>query len=210
MSWKYVQRNENGQYKTTEGGGGGGGASALTDLDDVNISSQTNGQVLKYNSTSQKWENANESSGGGSVTDVQVDGVSVVNGQGIAEITTPTPMHNYSTTEQVVGTWIDGKPLYEKTLYVQYSDLTVYGSFKGVQIQGTNEKIRNVISACGISASYGNCFLGCTLYGNLNNRSYYYSLNMYYNILVIEVGGYSWEQVAPDICATIQYTKTTD
>ena len=23
--------------------------------------------------------------------------------------------HDYSTTEQVVGTWIDGKPLYEKT-----------------------------------------------------------------------------------------------
>ena len=24
--------------------------------------------------------------------------------------------HNYSTTEQVVGTWINGKPLYEKTI----------------------------------------------------------------------------------------------
>ncbi|MBO4520697.1 MAG: hypothetical protein J5787_05770 [Alphaproteobacteria bacterium] len=25
--------------------------------------------------------------------------------------------HNYSTSEQVVGTWIDGKPVYEKTIY---------------------------------------------------------------------------------------------
>lgn len=24
--------------------------------------------------------------------------------------------HNYSTTEQVIGTWIDGKPLYERVL----------------------------------------------------------------------------------------------
>lgn len=26
--------------------------------------------------------------------------------------------NNYSTTEQVVGTWIDGKPLYQKTIIV--------------------------------------------------------------------------------------------
>ena len=25
--------------------------------------------------------------------------------------------HNYSTTEQIVGTWIDGSPVYEKTIY---------------------------------------------------------------------------------------------
>lgn len=84
MSWKNVQY-ENGKFKT--GSGGGGGASALTDLDDVNISSASNGQVLKYNGTSNKWENANES--GGSVTDVQVDATSVVNGQGVAVLTTP-------------------------------------------------------------------------------------------------------------------------
>lgn len=28
----------------------------------------------------------------------------------------PSPTHAYSTTEQVVGTWIDGKPVYEKTI----------------------------------------------------------------------------------------------
>ena len=49
-------------------GGGGGGATALTDLVDVDISSPSNGQVLKYNSTTGKWENANESGGGGTGT----------------------------------------------------------------------------------------------------------------------------------------------
>ena len=44
-----------------ETGGGGGGASALAELSDVNISSPTNGQVLKYNSTTQKWENGTDS-----------------------------------------------------------------------------------------------------------------------------------------------------
>ena len=34
-----------------------GGASDLSDLDDVAISSVTNDQILRYNSTSEKWEN---------------------------------------------------------------------------------------------------------------------------------------------------------
>ena len=29
--------------------------------------------------------------------------------------------HNYSTDEQIVGTWIDGSTVYEKTLYKQYA-----------------------------------------------------------------------------------------
>ena len=49
-------------------GGGGGGATALTDLVDVSINSPSNGQVLKYNSSTGKWENANESGGGGTGT----------------------------------------------------------------------------------------------------------------------------------------------
>ena len=38
---------------------------ALADLTDVSLGTPTNGQVLKYNSSSAKWENANESGGGG-------------------------------------------------------------------------------------------------------------------------------------------------
>ena len=63
MAWKNVQY-ENGKYQTASGGGGGG-ASNLSDLDDTNISSPTNGQVLKYNGTSSKWENASGGGGGG-------------------------------------------------------------------------------------------------------------------------------------------------
>lgn len=40
----------------------------LNDLGDVNITQVVNGQVLKYNSTTQKWENSNESGGSGGLT----------------------------------------------------------------------------------------------------------------------------------------------
>lgn len=115
MAWKNVQY-ENGKFRTNEGGGGGG-SSTLAGLDDVNMSSPANGQVLKYNNTTNKWENANESGGGGTVTDVTVDGTSVVNQQGVAEIPAiPDGLHHYSTTEHIIATWIDGKPVYECVL----------------------------------------------------------------------------------------------
>lgn len=44
-------------------GGGGGGATSLATLSDVNLSSPTNGQVLKYNGTD--WINGTDNTGGG-------------------------------------------------------------------------------------------------------------------------------------------------
>lgn len=38
-------------------GGGSGGASSLEDLSDINISNPINGQIIKYNGSSEKWEN---------------------------------------------------------------------------------------------------------------------------------------------------------
>lgn len=69
-----------------------GSGQSLDALNDVDIDTQTltNGQGIVYDATSQKWKNGSVSGGG----------------------------HTYSTTEQVVGTWIDGSPVYEKTQYI--------------------------------------------------------------------------------------------
>lgn len=97
--WKNVQYKD-GKMRTSEGGGGGGGASNFADLDDVSFSNLQNGQVAKYNSTTQKWENANESGGG----------------------------HTYSTAEQDTGDiWIDGKHIYEKAF--NYSGRLANGNY---------------------------------------------------------------------------------
>lgn len=46
-------------WKTISGSGGSSGPTNLSDLEDIGLSSLTNGQILKYNSTTQKWENTN-------------------------------------------------------------------------------------------------------------------------------------------------------
>lgn len=56
--------------KWREYSSGGSGASSLSDLTDTAISSPSNGQALRYNETSGKWENADISEGGNAWTDV--------------------------------------------------------------------------------------------------------------------------------------------
>lgn len=51
-------------------GGSGGGSVSVADLTDVELTSLSNNQILKYDSSSQKWVNAAESGGGSSWTDV--------------------------------------------------------------------------------------------------------------------------------------------
>ena len=95
MAWKYVQRNdETGAYRTTSSGGGG--SSNLADLEDVDLNNLEDGQIIKWDATNEKFVNANESGGSSS--------------------------HTYSTTPQPVGTYIDGKTVYEKTYDATISD----------------------------------------------------------------------------------------
>lgn len=61
----------------------------ITDLDDVYVTDIANGQVLAWNSTTEEFENVNQSAGGEVV---------------------------YSLDEKIIGKWIDGSDLYEKTI----------------------------------------------------------------------------------------------
>jgi hypothetical protein len=175
MSWKNVQY-KNGKYKTSEGGGG---ASNFAELDDVSFSNLQNGQVPKYNSTTQKWENANESGGG----------------------------HTYSTTEQVVSTWIDGKPVYEKTI----TGTTIAGG----QNTYVNHNIQNF-----------DTLVDCNIITHFSDNDFWRQLNFVYNNgntsdnwlggyaisstqIVFQIGT-SYAQHLDKWHATIKYTKNTD
>lgn len=89
-------------------------ANSLDSLSDVDIDSSTlaAGQTLVYNGTSRKFENGSASGSS----------------------------HSYSTTEQAVGTWIDGKTIYERTIELSSSAVTTanqWTTISGVTL--TNE-----------------------------------------------------------------------
>ena len=100
------------QRTTAATSGSSGGASALTDLTDVAVSSPSNGQVLKYDSTSGKWVNG---TGGG--------GSSTLSGLSDVTITSPTDGQGlvWDATE---GKWVNGTSGGSGTTYTVISDTT--------------------------------------------------------------------------------------
>ena len=114
--------------------------------------------------------------------------------------------HNYSTEEQVVGTWIDSKPIYEKTLlfenqYLQngftdldhgISDIDMYIDLKG---NYKNLENSNMLLLSHLNTNGGLGFSIGTWCDNTTKIRISTGANM--------VGNYN-------IYITIQYTKTTD
>ncbi len=82
------------QVLSVLGSGGGGGASTLADLDDVNLVSLADGQVLKYNSDTGMWENEDESGGGGDTSQVRYNIVTTSTGGHDASITVNKYVNN--------------------------------------------------------------------------------------------------------------------
>ena len=62
MSWKNVQY-ENGKMRTSSSGGGGG-SSTLAGLDDVDTTGVSNGDILSYDDSTDKWIPTTPSGGG--------------------------------------------------------------------------------------------------------------------------------------------------
>ena len=95
-----------------QGSGGGGGAVALADLVDVAISNPTNGQVLMYNSTTQKWYNGTVQSGGGSVTSITAGtGLSGGTITSSGTIAISSTYQSYISHGETAYQWIQGNPL---------------------------------------------------------------------------------------------------
>ncbi len=107
-------------------------------------------------------------------------------------------MHNYSTEEKVVGTWIDGKPLYEKTIVY---DGIVKTDTKIYQNESIDE-IVNVSNKCFYDTSFNkwNTEINSTYNLGITARGYY---------LQGEVNSAYGDRITKCRC-TIQYTKTTD
>ncbi len=108
-------------YFITDGQGGGGGASALSELTDVEIDNPTDGQVLKYNATTQEWENGE---GGGGGTDEKAYHTDDTTFTAIADDDF-VPMYDISASGAKKSTWSNIKDklkTYFDTLYFKLTD----------------------------------------------------------------------------------------
>lgn len=115
-----------------------------------------------------------------------------------------SPMNNYSTDEKVIGTWVDGKPVYQKTFTFTTSNFDDDQSFLL-----SNYGINNVDTVCKVDCfvrqSIGAVPLTYAVSGNERVTIYFINNN---NTLVIGHFG-TWSRSLPGYI-TLQYTKTTD
>lgn len=111
--------------------------------------------------------------------------------------------HEYSTEERVVGKWINGKPLYEKTISVTFTSST---NFSGEIKEGTVNISSFVPNAEQILVDNGKCYY--IVPDTSNVRGFYAvicesenkNLNVFTRYARTNVTGYF----------VIKYTKTTD
>lgn len=108
----------------------------------------------------------------------------------------------YSTTEQVVGTWIDGKPLYRKTIDC--------GSLPNNDIKNVSTGLSNVVyrNLYGMAVTpSGAAFPLNTVRPNGSNLTGSVGAYIYGNTVTLETGTNRSEYYA---YATIEYTKNSD
>ena len=107
--------------------------------------------------------------------------------------------HEYSTSEHTVGNWVDGRPVYEKTIFIDVPSGA--GRFDLVTL---DSNIDLIISQTAFM--YLSNYIRFLPYTDIGN----YDTNIYFNLptLYLAVENDSWEGYK--LCITIQYTKSSD
>ena len=157
----------------------------ITDLDDVDVTDIANGQVLAWNSTTEKFENVNQSGGDSSVI--------------------------YSTSEQLIGKWTDDSDLYERTFLVPFSSLTTDNQFRvfntATILSGVTVR---AVDGLAISATYGICKMGERNFrSNTQSGAFWEYISYYgYPALLSSTGINDLNNsIKPDLIVTFRYTK---
>ena len=112
--------------------------------------------------------------------------------------------HAYSTAEQVVGTWIDGKPLYEKTITGSFAS----NSSKSLSIQMASN-MGMVIDVRGFLIPSDNPSNKVSL-ETKNNLAWIDDFTVVNGYVTIKRGGAGYFGDTPSVYVTACYTKTTD
>ena len=116
----------------------------------------------------------------------------------------------YSEEERQVGVWTDGKPLYQKTKIVPFSNFNVYQNLYYTQIVDDNTQIIRDVEAMVYSSVMVGCPIGCKTFPDSNAQRYAEVDTYYMNLCVKFVGTNNTEVQFTTAEITYKYTKTTD
>lgn len=158
-----------------------------------------------------KWRELQTGGGGGSYTAgdgivIDNDEISTDNAssEDMPEIVSPLPSvmsrrFKYSTEEQIVGEWINGKPLYQKTVSV------------GAMPNNTTKTVAHNISNISRVVNYYGCAIGNNVsivlpYADTTN----YTIALFVGVSDITLITKTDRSDYTDGYVTLQYTKTTD
>ena len=120
----------------------------------------------------------------------------------------------YSTDEQVIGKWIDGKPLYRKT--IQFSGLSSGENVITHGIKDVDLLLINTNHSFFKTVEDGTGRILLWQLGNSNQSSSnfsQYSINVVWvsnSIVDIYIGTELLSSLVSDLIVTFEYTKTTD
>ena len=120
----------------------------------------------------------------------------------------------YSTDEQVIGKWIDGKPIYRKTM--QFSGLSSGENVITHGIKDVDLLLINTNHSFFKTVEDGTGRILLWQFGNSNQSSRHFSqfsTNIVWsnNLTVcIYMGSYIVNKLVSDLIVTFEYTKTTD
>ena len=192
---KYLKGD--GTWGTPSGGGG------TSDYADLSNKPQINGHTLSGNQSASDLGIQENAQGDWSETDSN-DPSYIQNKPGempsadMSEVVSPLPSvmsrrFKYSTSEQVVGEWIDGKPLYQKT----FTGLTTVADGTIADLP-SDILVRDIFGMVEGSTPI-NCY-------NTNSYFVFTSANNTTHKIYQKCAGW----VNKDEVVTIQYTKTTD
>lgn len=186
---------------------GGGAGGDLGDLDDVVITSPTDGQALVYDAQNQEWINGNASgaSAMSDLTDVQLTSLS--DGQGLIYDATSQKWENvdlaynvpiiYSADEREVGVWVDGKPLYQRTITLSSAISVASNTWVTIYTNTFIGGIEQIVSAIYHNMANGGVYNANYIKPNGNNLQYFFP-------------GSGNLSISAGAKFTIWYTKTAD
>lgn len=110
---------------------------------------------------------------------------------------------NYSTTEQRIGTWTDGRPLYRKVILDTYTQNT--GNARNLDISGVYQYIKVEVNLIPLATSTTNSVSTTPYYNSSSDYLYYYLSTPATGQLTIK-GGSDWPKTTP-IAIIVTYTK---